>query len=107
MKRSRREVIVTPNEYYSILNKHGHVTEWGKDWFSYDMKAKAKDMIKAKLPFKISQTRILHYTVVGSRALKTIEISVQEVYSTAPVQSMLRRKTLIPFYDLTVLGYPK
>lgn len=71
------------------------------------MKAKAKDMIKEKLPFKINQTRILHYTVVRSRALKNIEMSIQEVYSAAPVIVDVKKKNLRYFLRFDCAQLPK
>ncbi|CAH2096143.1 unnamed protein product [Euphydryas editha] len=65
----RHEVLISPKQYSTILEKHGHVIKYGEDWFTYDMKTKAKQMLKAKLPFKISQAKIIHFTLARSRAL--------------------------------------
>lgn len=97
----RREMIVSPKEYYLILRKHGQVNEYDKDWVVYDMKTADKQMIKAKLPFKISQTRIIHYTtVVGSRASKNVELGVQDAYSVAPVTTEIKKKGVKSFFAI-------
>ncbi|CAK1597457.1 unnamed protein product [Parnassius mnemosyne] len=103
----RREVIVSPKEYYSILGKHGQVNEWGKDWYTYNMKATAKRMIKTKLPFKISQTRIIHFTKVGSRVSKNIEVGVQDAYSAAPVTTEIKKKRVKSFSRFDCDQLPK
>lgn len=103
----RREIIVSPKEYYSILNNHGQVNEWGKDWFTYDMKAKAKEIIKAKLPFKISQTRIIHISTVASRTLKNIEVGVQHTYSAAPVTTEIKKKGVKSFLRFDCVQLPR
>lgn len=54
-------------------------------------------MLKAKLPFKISQARIIHFTQTGSRASKKVEVSVEDVYSGAPVTIEIKKKGVKSF----------
>lgn len=91
----RRETIISPKEYIEILRKHGQVNEWGKDWFTLDMKTKAKDIVKSNLPFKISQTRIIHFTVVSRNKSKEVEVAVQDTYSASPVTTDVKKKKQI------------
>lgn len=57
----KREEILVPREYHEILKNHGTVNVWGQDWNTFDYKSVSQSIVKKKLPFKISEARVLTY----------------------------------------------
>ena len=55
----RFDVLLTPDDYYHILRKHGTLLIYGQDWDSKDMKAKTAELVKSVRTFKISEARQL------------------------------------------------
>lgn len=51
----RNEMLLTPGDYYKILQNHGTVLTCESDWKVKDYKSVAKKYLKLTLPFKISQ----------------------------------------------------
>ena len=50
--------IMTPNEYISILKKHGHVHEYNKDYTCFDFKGETDKHCKKARPFKLSEAKV-------------------------------------------------
>lgn len=57
----KTEKIVSPKKYNEIFSINSTVLENGKSWFIKDYKGLAKNMVKARLPFKITEQRIFIY----------------------------------------------
>ena len=55
----KRHTILLPAEYIDILQRHGNVHEYGKDWVCYDYKTEAANFTKTQRSFKISDARVL------------------------------------------------
>ena len=55
----KKETIFLPAEYIEILEKHGVVHEYGKDWQCFDFKGKSAAFVKSQRSFKISEARVL------------------------------------------------
>ena len=55
----QEETILLPAEYVEILEMHGVVHEYGKDWQCYDFKGESAAFVKSQRSFKISEARVL------------------------------------------------
>lgn len=51
------ETILLPKDYYAILEEHGVVMKYGKDWVASDFKAATKGHLKPRRPFQISNVK--------------------------------------------------
>lgn len=47
----KKEVIISPEEYYNVLQNHGTVRKIGKDWNVCDYKLYSKKTYKVKVAF--------------------------------------------------------
>lgn len=82
------EEILAPNDYYRIYEKHGTVKKWGKDWHTSDIKTVSKAIFKNKMPFKISQARVIIY----NKTKKSVTCQVQNTYTAGGVTVDLFKK---------------
>lgn len=55
----KHTTILLPEEYNNILQKHGTVYQYGKDWQCYDFKEAAARFTTTQRSFKISEARVL------------------------------------------------
>lgn len=55
----KHTTILLPEEYNNILQKHGTVHRYGKDWQCYDFKEAAVRFTTTQRSFKISEARVL------------------------------------------------
>lgn len=56
----KKDVILHPEEYTTIMNKHATVMVYGKDWRAYDHKKESAKLVKDNRgDFKISEARVL------------------------------------------------
>lgn len=74
----KMETITMPSQYYEILNKFGKCFVLGEDWNLYDIKSKASEDVKKKLPFKMQDVRVLEYTKKS--------VSVRMTYSGTSIE---------------------
>nr|CAH7721052.1 unnamed protein product [Callosobruchus chinensis] len=55
------EEMISPTDYYDILGKSGKLFCYGQDWVTKDLKTETRKIFKSKLPFKISETKVIQY----------------------------------------------
>lgn len=55
----KHTTILLPEEYNNILQKHGTVYQYGKNWQCYDFKEAAARFTTTQRSFKISEARVL------------------------------------------------
>lgn len=84
------QIITLPSEYYDILRKYGLVKVWGEDWKTYDFKTEVKKVIKGKLPFKMTEVRILSY--LKTQGHPRCKCLVQNTYFSAPIEVEILKK---------------
>lgn len=84
----KHESLVSPNNYYDILKKHGIVQILGRDWSNFDYKQKVKDLIKTKLPFNIIKCRVIGYKKIK----KEVSLYVKYTYSECPTEVDIFKK---------------
>lgn len=73
----KHEDIISPQDYCDILENTGNLLRYGKDWTVKDFKTQAKKIFKSKLPFKISEVKVIQY----QRLKDKVDISVSTTYS--------------------------
>lgn len=83
------ETIEIPSQYYDVLEKYGNVKKWGEHWVTYDYKTVSKKLIKCKLPFSISQCRVLQYIKIGG---KNVKVRVKNTYTGVSTEVELLKK---------------
>ncbi|CAH1099281.1 unnamed protein product [Psylliodes chrysocephalus] len=74
---TKLEEMVSPKDYYDVLEKTGNLSRYGQDWTVKNIKDETKKIFKTKLPFKISETKIIKY----QRKKEKVEIFVSTTYS--------------------------
>ena len=53
----KHERLYLPESYYSVLERHGQVLQYGKDWEAYDYTSLTSKFIPTKKPFAISTVK--------------------------------------------------
>ncbi|KAK5637856.1 hypothetical protein RI129_000139 [Pyrocoelia pectoralis] len=103
------EIITAPSTYYDVYGKHGTVQVWGRDWNTYDIKATTKDTIKNKLPFKITDARILTYSKGNSGPSCEVQntyvgeaVRVEVLKEGSNINTILKSKKLPPVNHVNV-----
>lgn len=93
----KKEVIVSPTEYYKILQQHGNVLICGTDWKVKDYKTVAHSRCRTPLPFKISEQKVITYSKVNHN----VRISVRTLYDWGETFcSVLKRgQTWMDFFE--------
>lgn len=76
----RKEVIVSPLEYYEILGQHGTVLKWGSDWHVSDFKSASKELLKSNAEFKMRDSKV--FTFIKA---KPTQVGFQYFYSDVPI----------------------
>lgn len=84
----RKSEIVSPAQYYKVMQKFSTVKVYGKDFEFYDYKKAVQPLLKSVLPFKISQQKIFYYN-----AGKKCTVGVSACYSATPVYVSVFRKS--------------
>lgn len=58
----KQQVIATPDKYHSILEKHGRVKVYGRDWQVFDHKLLAKQLLRSNtnVPMQNSKVWVFH-----------------------------------------------
>ena len=80
----KKETIVLPEEYCAILQNHGTVFRYGKDWNCLDFKSEASRLLKQKRSFNISEAKIL--------SIDNGKVNVKNSYSGLFEQHSLLKK---------------
>ena len=77
-----------PEEYYSILRKHGNLHVYGEGWDALDFKSETKAFVKSQCSFKLSEARMLSLTSekVGFKTTYAVEYSGVEIRCIVIVQ---------------------
>lgn len=57
----KKEDIIAPSEYHTIMEKYGIVKNMFTDWKLFDIKREARKIFKCRLPFKMGAARIFSY----------------------------------------------
>ena len=98
----RKENILSPKEYYDILEEHGTLKVLNKDWEIKNLKDSAQKVLKPKLPFKMSSQRVLRYTKENNHVNVSVKCtyfgdSVEvEVLRREPCHQTLLSSTVLP-----------
>ncbi|XP_060788694.1 uncharacterized protein LOC132893517 [Neoarius graeffei] len=61
----KHTTILLPDEYASILHRHGNIHQYGRDWQCYDFKKEAAAFTTQQRSFKISDARVIQ--ICGER----------------------------------------
>ncbi|KAK5648380.1 hypothetical protein RI129_003272 [Pyrocoelia pectoralis] len=86
----KHEEMISPKDYCDILEKTGNLMRYGKDWTVRELKTQAKKMFKSKLPFKISEAKVIQYQRVRDK----VKISVSTTYSGSMTECEVLKKTI-------------
>lgn len=84
----KKEIITSPLEYNDILLQHGMVAKCEIDWQVKDYKSLAKSHLKAVLPFKISQQKVITY----NKRTSGVNVSVQALYGWGETSCVVLKK---------------
>ena len=84
----RIEIITSPEEYYSIYEQHATVLKVGEVFPVLDYKGAAKTALKAKLPMKIMDKRVIQYQK------GKYSVGGKEVYSSDYCYHVVLKKTI-------------
>lgn len=92
----KKDQILLPSEYLSILGKHGTVFEYDKDWQVYDIKQEVKRLTKAARSFKLSEAKVVK--------LSENKLYLNEAYSGEfKEHTVLKRGQNLATYDPPLL----
>ena len=78
----KKEEILSPNEYYEILKEHGTVKVLNKGWKLKDLKSSTTNVLKSRMPFKITAQRVMIYT----KSKTKVVLSVSDTYTGYPTE---------------------
>lgn len=84
----KREEILVPKEYHQILGNHGEVNIWGQGWKTYDYKTVAQNILKRKLPFKMTEVRVLTYKKINNKVI----CKIRNTYNGSDIQVDIYKK---------------
>lgn len=86
----KHEEMISPKNYFDILEKTGKLLRFGEDWIVKDLKLQSNKMFKSKLPFKLSEVKIIQYKHSG----KKVDVSVSTTYSGGLVKCEVLKKNI-------------
>lgn len=72
----KMETILSPKQYHDVLKQHGTVKILNEDWQVRHFKSRSQMVIRSKLPFKMTNQRIITY----KKSQKTVTVSVSSTY---------------------------
>ena len=94
----KKESILLPSEYISILKKHGTVLCYTEDWSALDFKAEVKRFVKAKRSFKLSEARVVQLKdgILGMKETYNGELAQHIVLKQGKRWSNFAPRPLVP-----------
>lgn len=98
----KTEQVILPTEYHTIFEQVGHVYILGKDWCPYDWKVAARNHIKCKMEFNITDMKII--TVTADNVACRTAYSSLSTCSHTMLKRGKRWSTLQPTQQ--ALGHP-
>nr|CAH7730369.1 unnamed protein product [Callosobruchus chinensis] len=84
------EEMISPTDYYDILGKSGKLFCYGQDWVTKDLKTETRKIFKSKLPFKISETKVIQY----KKTKVKVDVSVSTTYCGGLIGSAVLKRNV-------------